>query len=106
MAEPKVAMDVCYFDMIETFWDKLLCTGKGPIATDLFHVCAASWSYFTLFGSLVFSSLLGTLISLRHCGRQVHKFFLFGSKKVKHMEKNTILGSFTVAIFGYFLATF
>ena len=32
VAEPKVAMDVHYFDMIETFQDKLLCVGKGPIA--------------------------------------------------------------------------
>ena len=23
---------VQYFDMVETFWDKLLCTGKDPIA--------------------------------------------------------------------------
>jgi len=31
VAEVKVAMDVLYFDMAETFWDKLLCMGKGPI---------------------------------------------------------------------------
>ena len=32
VAEPKVVMNVWYFDMVEIFWDKLLCAGKGPIA--------------------------------------------------------------------------
>lgn len=32
VAEAKVVMDVWCFDMVETFQDKLLCMGKGPIA--------------------------------------------------------------------------
>jgi hypothetical protein len=91
VAEAKVATDVWYFDMVETFRDKLLCAGKGPVAeltkpypiskssdaesmsSKSIHMLGRRWS---LSLARVISPHLAAsrsqafwmLISLRHCG--------------------------------------